>query len=247
MACYLQLQILVLFFALINGVISDGICSDNIKGPQIVPDPDDCASFYICHGGLQFRFSCASKVGPKKVFDPKSRTCVLQGSSYDHSSCNNNFRKSSQRCLPGLTTSFPHEDNCAMYYRCTGMYKPVKAECPYPRLYSIESGTCELYLYVKCGARREPKDPCDYEANQCEDSGCIPCRQRYGTCIGHPDGPNQWEDKPWTPHFVICKDQRVILQGDCRKSGKVNIFNPVTRTCMPMSSLMKMATSAKLL
>ena len=83
----------------------------------------------------------------------------------------------------------------------------------------------------------------DYESNQCEDSGCVPCRQRYGTCIGYPDGPNQWEDKPWTPYFVICKDQRVILQGDCRKSGKVNIFNPVTRTCMPMSDLIKMAES----
>lgn len=85
----------------------------------------------------------------------------------------------------------------------------------------------------------------DYDSNQCDDSGCIPCRQRFGTCIGYPDGPNQWEDKPWTPYFVICKDERVILQGDCRKSGELNIFNPATRTCMPMSNLMKLAAAAK--
>lgn len=235
------LAISVLF---LDGVLCDGICSDAVQGPQFVPVPDDCSSFFICYGHLQFRFSCESKIGPSKVFDPKSRTCVLQGSPYDHSACNDMYRKPFQKCLPGLFQTIPHEESCAKYYQCVGLAKPIKAECPYPRLYDETTGKCEIYMFVKCGLRKEPRDPCDYESNQCEDSGCIPCRQRFGTCLGYPDGPNPWKDKPWTPYFVICKDQRVILHGDCRQSGSVNIFNPFTRTCMPMSDLMKMAASA---
>ncbi|KAL4227111.1 hypothetical protein ACF0H5_015084 [Mactra antiquata] len=235
-------QIVLFIGIFLSGVFTDtNVCnSASLKGPAILPDPDDCASFYICHSGLDFKFSCATKVGPNKVFDPKSRTCVLQGSEYDHSACNRPTFLGS-KCIPGMVMKLPHEDSCAKYYQCTGSIKPIKAECPYPRLFDTKSGECKIYMFVKCGARKEPKDPCEYDSNQCDDSGCIPCRQRFGTCIGYPDGPNQWEDKPWTPHFVICKDQRVILHGDCRKSGKVNIFNPVTRTCMSMSGMMKMA------
>lgn len=71
----------------IGGVTGDGVCDDSVKGLQIVADHDDCALFYICYSGLKFQFNCASKHGPQKVFDPKSRTCVLRGSSYDHSAC----------------------------------------------------------------------------------------------------------------------------------------------------------------
>ncbi|WAQ97703.1 hypothetical protein MAR_022076 [Mya arenaria] len=197
-------------------VTGDDICEGGKL--QIVPDPKDCAGFVICHGTHRFRFSCSSK-GPPKVFDPLSKTCVLMGTTYDHS-------------------KYPY--SCAKYYQCTGGSQPLLRECPYPRLYDPRTYSCRVYMFVKCGARRESKDPCDYKSNQCAGSGCIPCRARFGTCLGKPNGPNAWEDKLWTPHFLICRDERVILQGDCRQGGKLKIFNPFTRRCMPMADIYKM-------
>lgn len=213
------------------------ICSEQAKRSNIIPDQDDCSAFYICHSGHQFRFSCASKIGPQKVFDPVSRTCVLQGSTYDHSTCK--VKWENKKCTQGVVTQFAHEDNCAKYYQCASGIQPIPAECPYPRLFDRNTQKCELYLYVNCDVRKEPKDPCDYDSNQCDESGCIPCRARFGTCIGLPDGPNPWESKPWTPFFVICKDQRVLLHGDCRQGSQVNIFNPFTRECTSMTDILK--------
>lgn len=89
LTCVRVFGVLTLLSLFIYGVMSDSICGDaNTQNrPEIVPDTDDCGSFFICHNGQQFRFSCASKVGPTKVFDPKSRTCVQAGSIYDNSAC----------------------------------------------------------------------------------------------------------------------------------------------------------------
>ncbi|XP_052780635.1 uncharacterized protein LOC128226838 [Mya arenaria] len=217
-------------------VTGDDICEGGKL--QIVPDPKDCAGFVICHGTHRFRFSCSSK-GPPKVFDPLSKTCVLMGTTYDHSKCSS-FAPLKPTCVPGQHGMFPDPYSCAKYYQCTGGSQPLLRECPYPRLYDPRTYSCRVYMFVKCGARRESKDPCDYKSNQCAGSGCIPCRARFGTCLGKPNGPNAWEDKLWTPHFLICRDERVILQGDCRQGGKLKIFNPFTRRCMPMADIYKM-------
>lgn len=83
----IELFALTMVTLLISTAKGDGVCSDAVKGPQILADPDDCAGFYICHGGLSFRFTCESKLGPRKVFDPKSGNCVLKGSLHDNSKC----------------------------------------------------------------------------------------------------------------------------------------------------------------
>lgn len=82
-----MIQILFLISISLTGILADSACSGEFKGPTILPNPDDCTSFFICHSGHQFQFSCATKVGPKKAFDPKTQTCVLQGSEYDNSLC----------------------------------------------------------------------------------------------------------------------------------------------------------------
>ncbi|KAH3816253.1 uncharacterized protein LOC127831741 [Dreissena polymorpha] len=233
-------NLILLFGVCIASIRGDTPCDDKIKGTQIVPDPDDCSGFYICLSGRHIRLSCADKGGAPKVYDPKSQTCVLQGSDYDHSKCN-----LQNKCLPRLRKRFPHESNCAEYYECTGGPEPVQQECPYPRLYSPESRECQLYMFVKCGHRKELKDPCDYKSNQCDGIGCVPCRTRFGTCVDQPDGPNPWQDKLWTPFFVLCKDSRVVLHGDCRQGGELQIFNPLTRKCTKMQDLFRSFVQAR--
>ena len=70
--------------------------------------------------------------------------------------------KTVQKCVPGSFATIPHDDNCAKYYQCTGGSSPLPMECPYPRLYDVDTRKCLIYLAVKCGSRREPKDPCMY-------------------------------------------------------------------------------------
>lgn len=72
---------------LVSHASGDSVCSDSVKRAQLAADPDDCAGFFICHSGHTFRFSCESKLGPRKVFDPKSGNCVLKGSVHDNSKC----------------------------------------------------------------------------------------------------------------------------------------------------------------
>lgn len=73
---------------------------------------------------------------------------------------NNLLTKPVTKCGLGSFEVFPHEDNCAKYYQCTGSDTPIILECPYPRLFDVNTGKCLIYLAVKCGTRRELKDPC---------------------------------------------------------------------------------------
>lgn len=235
----------------IASTLADGVC-ENVKigsAPSIVPDSSDCTSFHICYAGKGWMFRCGPDYG-NKVFDPISRTCVSKRSKFDRSACRlEELEKESAvhsevKCIPGVRNRIAHPEHCARYHQCTGGHLSVEMECPYPRLYNKHTSKCEVYMFVKCGSRLEPKDPCEYETNQCRETQCVPCRARFGSCIGLKDGPNAWEGKPWTPHFVICKDERVILQGDCRKNGKLQIFNPITKKCRSVWQLIKQASLA---
>ena len=66
------------------------------------------------------------------------------------------------KCVLGSRTRIVNDQHCARYYQCTGGEIPIEMECPYPRLFSDTSLNCEVYLFVKCGQRKEPKDPCKY-------------------------------------------------------------------------------------
>ena len=65
---------------------------------------------------------------------------------------------------------FPHPDNCAWYFNCSvrpdavmeTYYSGHVMECPYPQLFSLESGQCEDFEDVQCRGRYEPKSPCKF-------------------------------------------------------------------------------------
>ncbi|XP_076443984.1 uncharacterized protein LOC143282269 [Babylonia areolata] len=132
---------------------------------------------------------------------------------------------------------FPHPGNCAWYFNCSLLPDAVMetyhgdhvVECPYPQLFSSVSLQCEDFADVLCQSRSEPKSPCDYRANHCQEtSHCIPCWVRYASCVTLPDGLNPWPGLYWQPFFVECYRQRTLFQGSCNTPS---IFSPLTRTC----------------
>ena len=67
-------------------------------------------------------------------------------------------------CIAHPTAALPNPDNCAQFYDCAvqqGEYGGHQRECEYPKLYSVETGTCQHFSRVNCGHRYEPITPCE--------------------------------------------------------------------------------------
>lgn len=73
---------------------------------------------------------------------------------------------SQSKCQAGTAKYFAHPEDCAKYYACgdDDEYNDEVTlnECPYPLLFNDELNRCEFHITVKCGKRRELKDPCKY-------------------------------------------------------------------------------------
>ncbi|CAG5127317.1 unnamed protein product, partial [Candidula unifasciata] len=182
-------------------------------------------------------------------------TCAI-GQFYDHiqrictSVLNNDIVRFACKQRPNQL--LPHPIHCARYIRClpsnnigsSGNISFTIGECPYPLLFS--DGLCRNYTSAKCGHRREPITPCEYEelrkcprnGSQClEDSSntcpdkheytCTPCEQRYPTCIGSPNGFVPYPNRLFTSDFVSCDQQRTLSILKCAQS----IFDPDARRC----------------
>lgn len=53
----------------------------------------------------------------------------------------------------------PDLEDCAKFFNCSepGIYK----ECKYPKLFSLQSLSCQNFTEVNCGRRKEPQAPCE--------------------------------------------------------------------------------------
>lgn len=66
----------------------------------------------------------------------------------------------------GLLIADPN--NCARYFNCSSLavryegFELNQDECPYPQLFSIETGFCEDFPEVNCKGRFVPKAPCTF-------------------------------------------------------------------------------------
>ncbi|XP_048741547.2 uncharacterized protein LOC125655332 [Ostrea edulis] len=100
----------------------------------------------------------------------------------------------------GICKNYPHRFRahpkyCHAYYDCTSTSGPRYRrwdkgfrECVYPKWFNAKTRKCELFIYIKCGTRKEFKSGCDYFENQCTLSHCIPCYVRIPSCTGLRDG-----------------------------------------------------------
>ncbi|XP_067685003.1 uncharacterized protein [Haliotis asinina] len=221
----------VVCIALFGVAVSGDVSCDRRQGGQIwKADPQDCTKFYLCFNGQKFNFSCGAN-----VYDPTTRTCVRAGSQWDKCSIKSQLENLNPCSGRGVERA-AKGDNCAQYYDClsrdsTITSDPSVKECEYPMLYNDETNRCEHYSQVTCGQRREVKDPCEYEANQCPLSHCIPCNVRHPSCNGLQDGMNPWVGREWSPLFVVCEQGRVVYNGQCDVTHGPIVFNPEKRAC----------------
>ncbi|XP_064606426.1 uncharacterized protein LOC135471229 [Liolophura sinensis] len=201
-------------------------CDDAVEW---VPDLDDCSVYYLCAEGTAHKMTCTDGFS----FQPDHRVCVPQGSDYD-------------TCKPspcsGKTGKIPHPDSCAMFYDCDTAtridhtWEPRLRECTSPNLYNTETNRCEGYQRVDCGDRKEPKSACGYYANQCRVAHCIPCVYRYASCEGLRNGLHAWPGREGSPHYIGCRQERVLYQRECPRDEGVQIFDNKLKQCVLANS-----------
>ncbi|XP_025078284.1 uncharacterized protein LOC112554611 [Pomacea canaliculata] len=183
----------------------------------------------------------------EKIVSIRTTAAERMGALVDHQHDPlNEYRSKIKRVYPnhpcvfgGTGLFLPHPFKCHWFYNCSAPLEDGKAEeqgwdqlteeCPYPKLFSASTGSCEDYSKVDCGDRDLYLDPCEYRALQCGGAHCQPCRLRHGSCVGMRDGPQPFPSREWTPRYLYCKDQRALQQLECPQ--ETPIFSPESRRC----------------
>ncbi|XP_065924132.1 uncharacterized protein [Magallana gigas] len=134
----------------------------------------------------------------------------------------------------GLLIADPN--NCARYFNCSSLavryegFELNQDECPYPQLFSIETGFCEDFPEVNCKGRFVPKAPCQYLNSQrnCNGPMCaLPCEERSPSCEGMRDGNNTFIGRELSPFYISCFKERTLSVGICR----YGVYDPNLRFC----------------
>ncbi|XP_076453497.1 uncharacterized protein LOC143288755 [Babylonia areolata] len=191
-------------------------CWGRRHGP--VPLPRQLSPVYVtCYRG---RVTGLHRCPPGLFMDPSYRRCTSQLTR----------NTTLHFCLRHPNTRLSHPLHCGRYIVCRQPgTAPLERECPYPQL--VSSGHCRPFQHVRCGARYEPKVPCDYASlRKCPDhqkAGCPACEKRYPSCGGQPDGDRPYPGRLLSPWFVKCRAERTMAIVRCVRS----VFDPVTNTC----------------
>ncbi|KAK3589928.1 hypothetical protein CHS0354_034946 [Potamilus streckersoni] len=182
-------------------------CANLPVGNNSFPGREDM--YLECQDG---RTIAAKKCPGSGKFNATKKTCqeskVLQ---FDYINPN-------PFCQANPTSVVASPLSCAQYFSCANkvtLLGNYKLECSYPQLFSVNAGRCVPYNEVNCVERFEPKEPCEYEANlRCPDGqNCIPCRQRYPSCVGLADGNHTVEGANIA--YKVCLDSRTIAVRAC--------------------------------
>ncbi|XP_048742968.2 fibropellin-1-like [Ostrea edulis] len=138
-----------------------------------------------------------------------------------------------EQCNGGVGL-LPHATYCQLYYNCSASSSniPIRPqekfldECPYPQLFSTTTRTCESFYRVNCEKRQVLLDFCDYWKQKCT-SICKPCTIEHPSCKSREDGIQSNPNKPGTPYFMSCFQNRTIYVSECPtdKFGKKMIFH----------------------
>ncbi|KAL8595975.1 hypothetical protein ACOMHN_018287 [Nucella lapillus] len=175
------------------------------------------AAYITCYRGrVTGLHSCPSG----QFLDPRYRRCTSQLT----------MNTTRHFCTSYPNTRHSHPLHCGRYIACQQPgAAPVEGECSYPNL--VSDGRCLHFQHVQCGARHEPKFPCEYAAlRKCpakSQSGCAPCEERYPNCRGQSDGHRPFPTRLLTPWFIKCHRQRTMAVVRCVNS----LFDPVSNQC----------------
>nr|KAG5685771.1 hypothetical protein BaRGS_013456 [Batillaria attramentaria] len=104
-------------------------------------------------------------------------------------------------CGTNPQAKIPSPDSCHTYLDCSNVaaeeqtraeFVDYLLECPYPDLFSSDTGQCQHFSFVSCRHRLEPKAPCDYfqylQLYDCSSKNCTACTQHHPSCRGLSDG-----------------------------------------------------------
>ncbi|KAH9505410.1 hypothetical protein Btru_057191 [Bulinus truncatus] len=143
----------------------DFLCTSEVRGHMYVRDlPWDCNAYVICMNGRAIHATCPH--GYKYHSGHGYNRCVPIDSSARSTHCDGviwNYIRTVCHYNPAATV--PDAVKCSQYLDCsvhgTGHeFVDYLLECPYPTLYSTQTGACEHHLSVMCGERVETKAPC---------------------------------------------------------------------------------------
>ncbi|ESO83792.1 hypothetical protein LOTGIDRAFT_169029 [Lottia gigantea] len=207
----------------------DWLCLD--EGIYARNVPWDCSGYIICSAGIAYSFHCPAS----QTYNAVLSTCEYVKNYGTNDCIQNPFNYLDMLCLYNPGAKIESQESCAQYFDCsqrssTWQFSKYVLECPYPDLFSSKTGRCENFRNVKCGARKEPKAPCDYVQYKqiCADPGkCSPCNKRHPTCLGYKNGfhPIPTSSK----YFMFCFRERTLLVKKCHSNTS---FSYKTSRCV---------------
>lgn len=106
--------------------------------PQAVPDPDDCASYFMCFGGqiVQESTRCAGDL----LFDPVLLRCNFP----DDVECETDVRPPSiLECNPTGLHNIPSLDSCSEHFICSDGTKLGPVSCAAGLIFDINTMRCQ--------------------------------------------------------------------------------------------------------
>ncbi|BFZ00430.1 hypothetical protein BsWGS_03469 [Bradybaena similaris] len=191
------------------------LCTPLETGMFVRDVPWDCSSYVICISGLAVPATCPmgklymstqinSKCGSAAEVNPAR--CVGTIWQYIREICRHN-----------PTATVPDAAQCSHYFDCSlgeggREYMDYLLECPYPTLYSTQTGSCKDYRFISCEERTEPRSPCEYQQYlqkyNCSDPSCAACHRQHPSCVGLPNGPQRLSHRD--DILIVCQDQRTI-------------------------------------
>ncbi|WAR05418.1 hypothetical protein MAR_020787 [Mya arenaria] len=156
------------------------------------------------------------------IFDPTQQACVSDIPR----------DKMDSYCKAYPTAVMVDPINCATYFNCSAQNTSLGhhlMECKYPDLFSEVTHSCQAFDTVTCHTRHEPKAPCEYNQNLCNQSDptCQPCPERLPSCVTIPDGQQAIPTRLWSADYVVCNKERTMEVKKCQ----TGYFNPATKMC----------------
>ena len=67
----------------------------------------------------------------------------------------------------------------------------------------------------------------EYVENQCFNRTCDPCEDNYPSCVGKPDGSNNFPGRVGSEYYIVCYRDRTVAIVTCT----TGYYNHKTRSC----------------
>ncbi|XP_059153724.1 uncharacterized protein LOC131939449 [Physella acuta] len=192
----------------------DFLCSPPAGSLYVRDVPWDCSSYVICSSGRAIPTACPR--GLLYANASRNSRCVAAQVA-DSSRCHGQVWDYIRAiCHHNPTATVPYAERCSQYMDCGvepggHQFMDYLLECPYPSLYSTQTGSCQNYHYVTCAEREEPKAPCEYlqylQLYNCSSPHCWECGRHHPSCVGLPNGR----------HRVTSRDD-VIMECDTERT-----------------------------